>query len=775
MDDMFVKQFKNRVLNTTKMKITLITTLALLSIKFSHAQCDDALFEEQNGIAVVEMESGNVTSSWIEETGTANFTGDAYIAWRGSNYFNSPGNGILEYKVKINNPGTYRFRWRNNIGVGSSTTDNNDSWLKFPDADDFYGERGTSIVYPAGSGKTPNPNGASSNGWFKIYANALAWNWTANTSDRDPHAIYAVFNSAGVYTIQVSARSNGHFIDRMVLYNEDLHTSASATSLTRGETLCDDSTPPDPDPEVEPKISFLELIDADSDEVISDLTNNMEINVSEVSSNLSVNAIPENDDVSSVTFDLNGPVTTNRTENTAPYALFGGPGTNFTGMDFSAGDYTLKVTPYSERNATGESGDSVTINFTVVEDDEVDCTTLMVTLNEFDDVKENDASFILTGGSPSGGSYSGQGVTDNRFDPSSVGPGTYTIVYSYTDPVTQCFKSPSRTITVTENTTSSDLEIDFLEYINGTTGEVLGALENGTEINLNTIDYANLAISASVSSTDVASVRFSLSGPLSYSQTENVIPYSLFGDFNNVLNSKDFPVGNYQLNVIPYTGRSATGTAGQTTSISFSVVDYDTTTSSLVVVNSITDQDAIILGNGTSISSALAENINIRLETSLTGIGSVGFELSGTTSVNATENIAPYAIFGDQSGNYRDGEIPSGNYSLTATLYSGRSLSGSVLEAITVSFSVSSNAATTAKIYPNPVVGDTFSIELANTAEEVYYMIINSSGLQVSTGSLKTNHSDVISVPVSSSLSPGVYYITTYSNGTKQTSSFIKS
>lgn len=43
------------------------------------------------------------------------------------------------------------------------------------------------------------------------------------------------------------------------------------------------------------------------------------------------------------------------------------------------------------------------------------------------------APFALTGGSPSGGSYSGPGVSNNMFDPAAAGPGMHTITYSYTD------------------------------------------------------------------------------------------------------------------------------------------------------------------------------------------------------------------------------------------------------------------------------------------------------------------------------------------------------
>lgn len=47
----------------------------------------------------------------------------------------------------------------------------------------------------------------------------------------------------------------------------------------------------------------------------------------------------------------------------------------------------------------------------------------------------NDASFTLTGGSPEGGVYSGNGVVnDSIFDPAVAGVGTHDITYTYSDP-----------------------------------------------------------------------------------------------------------------------------------------------------------------------------------------------------------------------------------------------------------------------------------------------------------------------------------------------------
>jgi hypothetical protein len=57
------------------------------------------------------------------------------------------------------------------------------------------------------------------------------------------------------------------------------------------------------------------------------------------------------------------------------------------------------------------------------------------------------SSLPLTGGSPAGGTYSGTGVAGNNFNPSSAGPGTWTITYQYTD-TNGCTNSASASIYV---------------------------------------------------------------------------------------------------------------------------------------------------------------------------------------------------------------------------------------------------------------------------------------------------------------------------------------
>uniref|UniRef100_UPI00082F6C04 PKD domain-containing protein n=1 Tax=Pseudotamlana agarivorans TaxID=481183 RepID=UPI00082F6C04 len=189
-------------------------------------------FVEANGVVIIEAENLPLPSGWHVENNTTGFSGSGYINWTGGEYFSSPGHGTISSTIKINTPGTYLLEWRSKIGEGSSNTDNNDTWLRFNDASEFYAKKGSNIIYPKGSGQSPLVNGSGSNNWFKVYSNNLAWNWQSYTNDNDPHAIYVDFDSPGIYTMEISGRSEGHFIDRIVL------SASGNRNLALEETLC---------------------------------------------------------------------------------------------------------------------------------------------------------------------------------------------------------------------------------------------------------------------------------------------------------------------------------------------------------------------------------------------------------------------------------------------------------------------------------------------------------------------------------------------------------
>ncbi|WP_232231212.1 putative Ig domain-containing protein [Maribacter sp. 1_2014MBL_MicDiv] len=181
-------------------------------------------YQENNGLVVIEMENLTYGPNWTEETTESGYTGSGYL-FNSVDSFNTPGNGTITTEVEISTPGIYRFQWYNNIGIIASTnasTEHNDAWLRFDDADDFYGAKNVDgsggIVYPKGLGKSPEVEGASANGWLKVYTNTLDWSWSTKTSDNDAHWVFVEFDNAGTYTMEISSRSDGHLIDRVALH-----------------------------------------------------------------------------------------------------------------------------------------------------------------------------------------------------------------------------------------------------------------------------------------------------------------------------------------------------------------------------------------------------------------------------------------------------------------------------------------------------------------------------------------------------------------------------
>lgn len=71
-----------------------------------------------------------------------------------------------------------------------------------------------------------------------------------------------------------------------------------------------------------------------------------------------------------------------------------------------------------------------------------------VTLMPFEMVCEYWNPFLLEGGLPVGGVYSGDGVENGIFYPATAGAGTHVITYTYLDPVTGCEDAAENTIVV---------------------------------------------------------------------------------------------------------------------------------------------------------------------------------------------------------------------------------------------------------------------------------------------------------------------------------------
>lgn len=214
---------------------SIFTFLILHHIISTFSIGQSCVYQELQGQLIIDAEDLELSDDWEIDSSETGYSGDGYITWTGSDNFNKTGEGLIVTSIVIKTVGTYTFQFRSKVGQGNSFTDFNDTWVKFPDASNFYAEDGTSIVYPHGSGQSPNPEGAGENGWFKVYLTGTTnWTWSTNTFDNDPHAIKVQFDEPGSYTMQLSARSSHHLIDRIILSQ----SQPAPTSLSTPTSTC---------------------------------------------------------------------------------------------------------------------------------------------------------------------------------------------------------------------------------------------------------------------------------------------------------------------------------------------------------------------------------------------------------------------------------------------------------------------------------------------------------------------------------------------------------
>jgi hypothetical protein len=110
--------------------------------------------------------------------------------------------------------------------------------------------------------------------------------------------------------------------------------------------------------------------------------------------------------------------------------------------------------------------------------------------------------------------------------------------------------------------------------------------------------------------------------------------------------------------------------------------------SGLTLVNAATDKDIAALVDGSVIHFArTGTSLNIRVTTVPTTVGSVVFTLDGKKV--ATETYAPYAIAGDNNGDYNPWTPSLGAHTLTVTPFAGAGGTGLAGKALTVHFTVS--------------------------------------------------------------------------------------
>ena len=159
-----------------------------------------------DGLVVIEFESGAAAGSWASETSLTGFAGSSYLTWRGPTNYNTPGVDEFGFDFWVEDAGSYAFRIHNRHDFADSTEEN-DCWVRMDDG-----------------------------AWVKVFSwQRGQWTWVTNhefSSSNKPEAAYQL--SAGNHRIEFSGRSAGFSMDRFHLFDsgvvDPMNTSHAESS-----------------------------------------------------------------------------------------------------------------------------------------------------------------------------------------------------------------------------------------------------------------------------------------------------------------------------------------------------------------------------------------------------------------------------------------------------------------------------------------------------------------------------------------------------------------
>ncbi|WP_194976267.1 malectin domain-containing carbohydrate-binding protein, partial [Aquiflexum lacus] len=368
-------------------------------------------------------------------------------------------------------------------------------------------------------------------------------------------------------------------------------------------------------------VSFT-LINPDNTVEISPLDEGSQLLLSQINGlalNFRANTIP--DFIGSTEIILTGPVPFTRIDNGFPYTLrlLG------EGLILLEGNYILSAIPYSEVDGGGIVGESLTVQFSVIDDliqvpekvslvSPIDAATGLGTTPtlqwEEQAIAKSYRLQVSTIADFSSTFVDMQDIETNSYTSSELdGNTTY-----YWRVLASNAEGDSEWSEVWSFTTNNIFSVESFTLINPeNTLDILG-LEQSTVLFLDELGSQSLNFRANTNPTVVGSVFLSLSGPINLSRFDNGGAYTLL--FNEGIN---LDIGNYTLTATPYSESGGGGISGTPLTINFTVAvssvnlpDIPSLTSPADgAVNQETEVDLI----WTSISNA--ENYSIQLATDI--------------------------------------------------------------------------------------------------------------------------------------------------------------
>ena len=657
--------------------------------------------EENDGYVVLEAEDANMTGKWLRKTaadvkGTGGFTGSGYIRYTGNNEASGPANDVLTYKIKINNPGKYKFAMRGleapiETGEGDKA---NDCYVRIKGQPGNYGAFHKHV----------------------LLGNSYQWSWNIKAEFTHHSFSQPIYDlSAGIHEFQIAGRSKNFHIDRVVLY-KDL-TDSQAQNLSLENSNPNPNPDPDPDPDPNPGNVF----DATSD-----------------FSNIAAGEVPYYKDNNNNALAIDAGNVNYRNKFARAEATFNG----------EDGTYSVKIVTLTEED--GESTYRLHVNGTIVKtyknpyigpgsSKDMGANTHTWTGVS---LKKGDKIAISSNTHTNGEIVEGSGTAWSRGRWRSIefiktgtpnpdpdpdpdpdpNPGSQLSIIddAYLE---KSSRKNDTYLKVEAGNRVSYIKIDVKDAdkiesatlsltVNGDPGEgtvrlYAGSHSNWTETNLSTTNApakGTLLASANKSFSNNSKHNFDITKLITSNGAKTVI-IEMDAGGNDVWFS------------------SSEGSAKPVVNVTLKPEPTIEITQ-LNLINSSTDKVVKTLTNGTVINKATLPEFTVQALTA-GDIGSVVFELNG--SPLQTENNAPYSASGDSAGDYEDIALGEGSYTLKATPYSGSNGSGTKGAAVTVNFSVVLNSLPSGKTTSD--VGNTGFKTLA--AHDNGRYLISASGADI--------------------------------------------
>ncbi|MBK1876439.1 thrombospondin type 3 repeat-containing protein [Pelagicoccus mobilis] len=170
------------------------------------------VFLENDGVVVMEVESmSHDPEHWDLETSIDGYSGSGYLVGK-TDTFKKGGLGKLRYPFKVETSGVYQLNWKVRITTGDHRGEHNDAFARILDS-----EENLLDTVNHENERDADPN------WYKVFMNRLGqWSYDSKNLDGVGVALAWDLEAGKTYYFEISVRSAGAGLDRIVLWNQSL-------------------------------------------------------------------------------------------------------------------------------------------------------------------------------------------------------------------------------------------------------------------------------------------------------------------------------------------------------------------------------------------------------------------------------------------------------------------------------------------------------------------------------------------------------------------------